>query len=251
MLKRFYKERETRIKKQFRDEKFQKLSNSWTKYSLKNGYIYNFSWLGIPIIKYPSDLITIQEIIFEVKPDLIIETGVAHGGSLAFYASIQKIYNSKARTLGIEIDFRKHNKKNCKKIYKQLDINVIEGSSISNETIKKIKKYLKGKKKIMVILDSDHSSTHVLEELNIYSKIVSKGSFLICTDTIVDFMPKGFFLTDWQKKRAPHRNFDKGTGPYIAVKKFLKNNKNFKIDKNLHAKSTITENPFGFLKKIK
>ena len=251
MLKKFYREREIRIKKQFQDKKFQKLSNSWTKYSLKNGYIYNFSWLGIPIIKYPSDIITIQEIIFEVKPDLIIETGVAHGGSLAFYASIQKIYNQKAKTIGIEIDFRKHNKKNCEKIYKQLDIKVIEGSSISNESINKLKKYIKGKKKIMVILDSDHSNTHVFKELNIYSKIVSKGSYLVCTDTIVDFMPKGFFLTDWQKKRAPHRNFDKGTGPFVAVKQFLKINKNYKIDTKFHAKSTITENPHGFLKKIK
>ena len=135
MLNKFFKERELRIKKQFKDNKFQKISNAWTKYSLANGYIYNFSWLGIPIIKYPSDLIAIQEIIFESKPDLIIETGVAHGGSLAFYASIQKMYNKNSKTIGIEIDFRKHNKDNCEKIYNKLGIKVIEGSSISENTI--------------------------------------------------------------------------------------------------------------------
>lgn len=250
MLKKFYKDREKRIKRQFKDSKFQKISKAWTKYSLSNGYLYNFSWLGIPIIKYPSDLITIQELIFEVKPDLIIETGVAHGGSLAFYASIQKMYNINAKTVGIEIDFRKHNKINCSQIYKKLKISVIEGSSISKETNKKLKKFTKNKKKIMVILDSDHSTSHVLEELKIYSKIVSKGSYLICTDTIVDFMPKGFFLKDWQKKRASHRNFDKGNGPFVALKKFLRKNKNFKIDEKFHSKSIITENPYGFLKKV-
>ncbi len=251
MLKKFFNDREKRINNQFKDVKFQKISKAWTKYSLANGYLYNFSWLGIPIIKYPSDLITIQEIIFEVKPDLIIETGVAHGGSLAFYASIQKMYNKKAKTLGIEIDFRSHNKKNCRKIYKKLGISVIENSSVSEEALIKLKRFTKNKKKIMVILDSDHSTKHVFEELKIYSKIVSKGSYLICTDTIVDFMPKGFFLTDWQKKRASHRNFDRGNGPFIALKRFLKINKKFKIDKKFHSKSTITENPFGFLKKIK
>jgi cephalosporin hydroxylase len=251
ILQNFYKSQEKRSISQIKSKNFQKVTSLWSMEALKNGYIYNFTWEGIPIIKFPSDLIVFQEIIHEVKPDLIIETGVAHGGSLVFYASIQKKYNKNAKTIGVEIDFRKHNKKNCKKVFQKYGIEVIEKSSVDSETLKILKEKIKKFKKIMVFLDSDHSTNHVLEELEMYSKLVTKNSYLICTDTIIEFMPKGFFLKDWQKKRSPHRNFDKGNNPFIALDKFLKKNKNFIIDNKYHGKAMITENPHGFLKKVK
>ena len=250
VLKKFYHDREKRILKQFKNKKFKKINYKFTQEALNVGYIYNFNWMGIPIIKFPSDLLVLQEIIFEVKPDLIIETGVAHGGSLCFLASIQKMYNSKARTVGVEIDFRKHNEKNCEKIFKKLNIKVIKGSSIDNKILKKLKKISKNKK-VMVILDSDHSHNHVLRELELYSEIVSKGSYLICTDTIIEEMPRNFFLNDWQSKRAPLRNFDKGNSPLTAVKSFQSKDKRFKLVDKWHHKAMTTESPFGFLKKVK
>lgn len=250
-LKKFFSEADKRIKVQSKNIEFKKNTYNWIKNSLKIGYLYNFKWMGIPIIKYPSDLIVFQEILFEEKPDLIIETGIAHGGSLAFLASIQKLYNPKGKTVGVEIDFRKHNKEHCKKTFSKLGIKVFEGSSVSEKIIKKLLPLIKKSKKTLVILDSDHSHAHVLKELEIYSKIVSKNSYLICTDTVIEIMPKKFFLKDWQKKRSPNRNFDKGNSPLTAVRHFLKSNKNFVIDEKRNHKSMITENQFGFLKKIK
>lgn len=251
VLKKFFLEQKKRISKQFNDKQFKNLTNLWTKKALQDGYIYNFTWEGIPIIKFPSDLIVFQEIIQKVKPDLIIETGVAHGGSLVFYASMQRIYSNKARTIGVEIDFRKHNKENCKKLFQKYKIEVINKSSVDGEVKKILKNKIRKFKKVLVFLDSDHSHNHVLAELNMYSEFVSKNSYLICTDTIIDFMPKGFFLKDWQKGRNSQRNFDKGDSPYTALKVFLKNNKNFVIEDKYHAKSMVTENPFGFLKRVK
>ena len=250
ILKKFYKSQDIRIFKQYHNKKFDKINYEWTKESLKQGYIYNFTWMGIPIIKYPSDLMVLQEIIFQVKPDLIIETGVAHGGSLCFLASMQKIYNPKARTIGVEIDFRKHNEINCSKIFKQLNIKVLKNSSTDEKVINQLKKLSKNKK-VLVILDSDHSHKHVLNELNLYSNLVSKNSYLVCTDTIIEEMPKGFFLKDWQTKRASKRNFDKGNSPLTAIKSFIMNNNNFKLVNKWHYKAMVTESPFGFLKKIR
>jgi cephalosporin hydroxylase len=251
ILKEFFLNQRKRVLSQFKDKSYKKITHEWTKQSLKNGYIYNFTWQGIPIIKFPSDLIVFQEIINNVKPDLIIETGVAHGGSLVFYSSIQRMYNKKARTIGVEIDFRGHNKDNCKELFKEYKIQVIEKSSTSEEAIKILKNKVSKFKKVLVFLDSDHSHNHVLKELELYSQFVSKGSYLICTDTVIDFMPKGFFLKDWQKGRNVNRNFDKGDSPYTALKKFMKNNDKFVIDDYYHGKSMVTENPYGFLKKIK
>ncbi len=251
VLKNFFINQKKRVAKQFKSKSFNQLTHLWTKKALNDGYLYNFTWEGIPIIKFPSDLVVFQEIIHKIKPDLIIETGVAHGGSLIFYSSIQKTYNKNAKTIGVEIDFRSHNKKNCKKLFKKYGIEVIEKSSVSSEAIKILEKKIKRYKKILVFLDSDHSHEHVLKELEIYSKFVSKDSYLICTDTIIEFMPKRFFLKDWQKGRNSERNFDKGNSPHTALKKFLKYNNKFKVDDVYHGKAMITENPFGFLKKIK
>lgn len=240
-IKQFKLERKKRIKSYSCDKKFKTLSLEWIKRGFLKKYPYNYEWLGRPIIQYPNDMFAMQEIIWGVKPDLIIETGIAHGGSLIFYASMLELIG-KGKVLGIDIDIREHNRKEIEKHKMSKRIKMIEGSSVDEAVIKKVAKIVKRHKKVMVCLDSLHTHQHVSEELNLYSKFVSKGSYLVVFDTIIEDMPKGFFKD---------RLWDKGNNPATAVKTFLKKNRNFIIDREIENKLLITSAPGGFLKKIK
>lgn len=224
-----------------KDIKFQKLSQQWFDISLKYEYPYHFTWLGRPIIQYPQDILIIQELIWKIKPDLIIETGIARGGSLIFTASILELIG-KGNVIGIDIDIREQNRKEIEKHQMFKRITMLEGSSIDKKIINKIFKLAEGKKKILVLLDSFHTQNHVLQELKLYSPLVNKGSYLVVFDTVVEDMPKNSF---------PNRPWDKGNNPKTAVKEFLKKNKRFKIDINMERKLMITSSPSGFLKCIK
>lgn len=240
-IEQFKLERKRRIKSYSRDKKFKALSLEWIKQGFLKKYPYNFEWLGRPIIQYPNDVFTMQEIIWEVKPDLIIETGIAHGGGLIFYASMLELIG-KGEVLGIDIDIRKHNRKEIEKHKMFKRIKMIEGSSVDKEVVKKVAKIVKKHKKVLVCLDSLHTHNHVLKELNLYSKFVSKNSYLVVFDTIIEYMPKGFFK---------NRPWDKGNNSATAIKEFLKKNKNFIIDKEIENKLLITSTPGGFLKRVK
>ena len=207
----------------------------------KYKYAYHFTWLGRPIIQLPQDIIAIQEIIWKVKPDLILETGIAHGGSLILSSAILELLDH-GKVVGIDIDIRAHNKIAIQKhpLYKR--IIMIEGSSIEKNTISKVKKFTKGKKKIIVILDSNHTHDHVLKELQLYSPFVKKGSYLIVLDTAIEDMPK---------KSFKNRPWDKKNNPKTAVREFLKTNNRFEIDKDYDDKLLITSAPKGYLKCIK
>ena len=208
----------------------------------KKKYTYNFQWLGIDTIQFPSDLIVIQELIYKIKPNVIIETGVAKGGSLIFYSSILNLIKQKyKKVLGIDILIKKKNKNKILKHPMSKNIQLIEGSSTDDKVIKKLK--IKKKSKVLVILDSNHSEHHVLNELSIYSKIVSKGSYLIVLDTTIEYIDNNLNI----KKNL----FMRGNNPLTAVKKFLKKNKKFRIEKNLHEKSLVSNAYSGFLKKVK
>ena len=181
-----------------------------------------------------------QEILNKVKPDIVIETGIAHGGSVIFTASILKMIGKKNfKVIGVDIDIRKHNLKEIKKsvVYKYLDL--IEGSSVDEKIFNIIKKKIKKNKKVLVILDSNHSHKHVLNELNLYSKLVSKNSYLILPDTYIDFMPKNTF-----------KKWKRGDNTYTALLEFLKKNKKFKIDSEANKKSLISEAIKGYIKKV-
>lgn len=227
---------------------FKKISKKYLVESLKNRYSYNFKFRDIPIIQYPQDLFAFQEIIWNVKPDLIIETGVAHGGSLLYFASMMHLLNlsgskTKKRTvIGIELELRKKNEIRLAKDKLSKYIRIIKGSSVSVKTIKKVENYVSKSKNILVILDSNHSEKHVLEELNIYSKFVTSNSYCVVMDTIIEFMPKNFYK---------NRNWNVGNNPYTAVKKFLKTNTNFRIDKKIENKLGVTAAINGYLKKVK
>jgi cephalosporin hydroxylase len=160
---------------------FEIISDQWLKIGWDQKYPYTFTWLGRPIIQLPEDIIRIQEVIFSVQPDVIIETGVAHGGSLILYASLCKSMN-KGRVIGIDIEIRPHNKKAIKEHPLHSFITLIEGSSIDPEIVKNAKKLIKSHEKVLVILDSCHTKSHVLQELENYSALVSPGSYIVATD---------------------------------------------------------------------
>jgi len=208
--------------------------------TFKYKYSYNFDWLGRPIIQTPQDIVAMQEIVWKVKPDLIIETGIARGGSLILYASILELIG-KGEVLGIDIDIRSHNKREIQKHKMFKRIKMIEGSSTDKNVLGKVEKIAKSHKRILVCLDSFHTHDHVLEELRLYSKFVSVGSYLVVFDTIIEYMPKGF---------VSDRPWDKGNNPLTAVRKFLKTNKDFKQDTELENKLLWTVCMGGFLRRV-
>ena len=209
--------------------------------SIKSRYSYNFSWMGRPIIQYPQDTFIMQEIIWSVKPDLVIETGIAHGGSIIFYASILELIG-KGEVLGIDVEIRPHNRKAIEEhsIFKR--INMIEGDSISEEILSQVKKTVQDKKTVMVCLDSNHTHDHVLNEMALYSPFVTKGSYLVVFDTVIEDMPEDIFHD---------RPWSKGNNPKTAVREFLKTNDRFVIDKEIENKLLITVAPDGYLKCVR
>ena len=239
--KKFEKRNKEFVKTMSKDIEFKKNSQEWFDTSLKYEYPYHFTWLGRPIIQYPQDIVVMQELIWKIKPDLVIETGIARGGSLIFTASILELIG-KGDVIGIDIDIRKQNRKEIEKHHLFKRITIIEGSSIDKKIINDIFKRSAEKKKILVLLDSFHTHSHVLKELKAYSPLVKKGSYLVVFDTVVEDMPKNSF---------PNRPWDKGNNPKTAVNEFLKNNDRFKIDVNIERKLMITSSPSGFLKCIK
>jgi cephalosporin hydroxylase len=230
-----------RIDLQGKNEQLLQVSKDFTEATIRSGYSYNFTWMGRPIIQYPQDMIAMQEIIWAIKPDLIIETGIAHGGSLIFYASILELIG-KGEVLGIDIDIREHNRLEIEKhpMYKR--IKMIQGSAISKEIIEQIEPHAADKKTVMVCLDSNHTHDHVLKELELYSPFVTIGSYLIAFDTIVEDLPADLYKD---------RPWSVGDNPKTAVFEFLKKNTNFEIDHSIDNKLLISVAPEGYLKRIK
>lgn len=240
--KQFVEGKKKDIIKMAGDQKIIELGRLFIKETLKYKYSYNFTWMGRPIIQFPQDIIAMQEIIWQVKPDLIVETGIAHGGSLIFYASMLELLGGDRQVLGIDIDIRKHNRKEIENHSMFKRITMIEGSSIDKGIAKQVWDFAKEKKKVLVVLDSNHTHEHVLKELKLYSSLVAKDSYLIVFDTIIEDMPENFFSD---------RPWSKGNNPKTAIWEFLKINERFKIDKEIENKLLITVAPDGYLKCIK
>jgi len=241
-VKQFVEEKELRIKGYENNKLLKAAAKQFNDTSNSAQYSYNFSWMGRPVIQYPQDMIAMQEIIWNIQPDLIIETGIAHGGSLIYYASLLELIGN-GMVLGIDIDIREHNRQEIEnhKMFKR--IQMISGSSIANETLEQVKKHTEGKKKIIVVLDSNHTHDHVLKELELYSGFVSVGSYIIAFDTIVEDLPEGYF--------SQTRPWGIGNNPKTAVHEFLMRNQNFMIDKMIDNKLLISVAPQGYLKRIK
>ena len=241
-VQQFIDERKQRVENNSANLSLKKAADAFNVESNKAQYSYNFSWMGRPIIQYPQDMIAMQEIIWDVQPDLIIETGIAHGGSLIYYASLLELIGS-GEVLGIDIDIREHNKKEVEKHSMFKRIKMIEGSSIDEATVDKIKKVAEGKERIIVCLDSNHTYDHVLNELNFYSPLVSLNSYIVVFDTIVEDLPEGYF--------SQKRPWGIGNNPRTAVDEFLKDNDNFIVDESIDNKLLISVTPRGYLKRIK
>ncbi len=239
-VEQFKKERAERIKQYGNNAELKQAAAKFNEVSNREMYSYNFSWMGRPIIQYPQDMIAMQEIIWELKPDLIIETGIAHGGSLIYYASIMELIG-KGEIIGIDIDIRDHNKREIEAHPMFKRIKMIQGSAVDPNIVEEIKSVAQGKKTVLVSLDSNHTHDHVLEELKLYSPFVTKGSYCVVFDTIVEDLPKGSYDRPW----------DVGNNPKTAVIEFLKSNTDFEIDKQIDNKLLISVAPDGYLRRIR
>jgi cephalosporin hydroxylase len=239
-IQKFKDEVEQNIMEQGKNVVVKKAASEFMEASIRSRYSYNFTWLGRPIIQYPQDIVAIQEIIYEVQPDLIIETGIAHGGSLVLHASICELIG-KGEVLGIDIDIREHNRAEIIKHRMSKRISMIEGSSIDEGIIKKVAEKIEGKEKVIVILDSNHTHEHVLAEMNLYAKFVSKNSYMLIFDTVVEDLPNDIY---------DNRPWGVGDNPKTAVFEFLKTNNDFVIDENYDNKLLLTVAPSGFLKRV-
>lgn len=227
------------IAKMAQDANLQTLSRNLFVESCKHRYSYHFTWLGRPIIQYPEDVIAIQEIIWNTRPDLIIETGVAHGGSIIFHASMLELLGGNGLVIGIDIDIRKHNRTAIEEhpLFKR--VRLIEGSSIDASVVDQVRQLAQGRSRIMVLLDSNHTHEHVLQELKFYAPLVTAGNYLIVLDTVIEDLPKSLF---------PDRPWDRNDNPKTAVHEFLKLSDRFIIDKEIQNKLLLTVAPDGYLK---
>ena len=239
----FKKERATSQKEMLRDAELKQKSLDWMLHADKYKYTYNFTWMGRPIIKYPQDIVIMQELIWKVRPDLIIETGIAHGGSIIFSSSMMELLGNGGKVIAVDIDIRKHNREEIEKHPMMKNITMLEGSSVDEKIVQQIAAYAKNFKKVMVVLDSNHSHEHVYRELEMYTPLVSLDSYILLPDTFVEFFPKGY-VTD--------RPWDVGNNPYTAMEAFLNTTDQFVKDEEVTNKLLITEAlGGGYLRRVK
>lgn len=237
-----------------RDKDIASRSREWLLSSLAHHYSYNYRWLGRPIIQYPQDMVAMQELIWHVRPDLVVETGIAHGGSLILSASMLALLDycdaiesgqvldpksARRRVLGVDIDIRAHNRAAIEAHPMAHRIDMIQGSSIADDVVERVRKAATEFERVMVILDSNHTHDHVLAELNAYAPLVSSGSYCIVFDTVIEDLPAGMY---------PDRPWDVGNNPKTAVREFLSRNHDFEVDEEMEAKLLITVAPGGYLR---
>lgn len=239
------------------DREFRELSRQWMVRSMDTKYSYTFRWMGRPIIQYPQDIMAMQEIIWEVKPDLIIETGIAHGGSLIFYASMMKLLDiatgrkKRGHVVGVDIDIRKHNRIAIEEHPMYDAITMYEGSSIDDEIVGKVYDFAKDYRKVIVVLDSCHTKDHVLEECRKYSDLVNVGSYLVVMDTIGETYYKDKEAKAEPLKEHVLRPWGMGNNAANGAEAFLKENDKFEVNHAEDNKLMLSCAPSGYLRRIK
>jgi cephalosporin hydroxylase len=238
-LEEFEHQKRATLQNQGADAALRDMTRTWFNRSCEHKYSYHFTWLGVPIIQYPQDIVALQEIVWRVKPELIIETGIAHGGSLVLSASLLEMLGGEGRVVGVDVDIRAHNREVIEAHPMMKRITLIEGSSLAPETVARVAELAKGKSPVLVILDSNHTHAHVLEELRLYSPLVTQGSYLIVFDTVIEDMPESAF---------PDRPWGRGNNPRTALRKFLETDKRFVRDEEMAQKLLISVAPDGYLK---
>jgi cephalosporin hydroxylase len=241
-IQQFKREVEDNIRALQSDKDVQALSRVWMREVGRYKYSYNFTWLGRPVIQYPQDLFALQEIIWNTRPEVIVETGIAHGGSLIFHASMLELVGCGGKVVGVDIDIRAHNRQAIEEHPMARRIELIQGSSIDPSTVQAVRDRVGDAQRVLVILDSNHTHEHVLAELEMYSPFVRAGNYLIVYDTLVEDLPPEF---------SADRPWAPGNNPKTAVHAFLKTNKRFEIDERTEAQLLITVAPHGYLRCIK
>ena len=246
-MKPFDDEVAARIRDNGENRPLLEIARAFTAASTVPKYSYNFSWLGRPIIQYPQDIVAMQELIWTVQPDLIVETGIAHGGSLIFYASLLELNAAcggprDAAVLGIDIDIRAHNRQaiEAHPLFKR--ISMIQGSSVAPEIMEQVRAAARGKQRVLVCLDSNHTHDHVLAELQAYAPLTSVGSYCVVFDTLIDDLPADMY---------PDRPWGPGDNPKTAVREYLRSHPEFEIDKRVDYKLLISVAPDGYLKRVR
>ena len=230
------------VAKMAANEELQSLRSGLYPHFVEYKYTYNFSWMGLPIIQFPQDIVAMQEMIWQIRPDLIVETGIAHGGSLVFYASMLELLGGDGLVVGVDVDIRPHNRETIEKHPMSGRIRMIEGSSVDPGVVQQVRDLASGRQRVLVTLDSMHSHEHVIKELNLYSPLVPKGSYLVVFDTAIEELPPGTFTG---------RPWDKGDNPYTAVQQFLRETDRFVPDTDLDSRLLFTSAPGGYLKCVK
>jgi cephalosporin hydroxylase len=238
-LKAFEEQKRTAIAAQGSDTTMHALTRSWFHRSAELRYSYNFTWMGVPIVQYPQDIVAIQEIMWRVRPQLVVETGVAHGGSLMLSASLLELIGGDGKVIGVDVDIRKHNRAVIEAHPLAKRITLIEGSSVAPEVVAQVQRLAQGRSPVLVILDSNHTHEHVAAELRLYSPLVTKGSYLLVFDTVIEDMPEN---------AHPDRPWGPGNNPKTAVREFLRGNDRFSIDSEMESKLMITVAPEGYLR---
>ena len=239
----YQNEKQERIAGFAQDAEFRALSERWRALALQRKYMNNFSWLGRPLIQLPMDAMALQEIIWAVKPDLIIETGVAHGGSVVLSASMLELLGGEGQVIGVDIEIRPHNRQAIESHPMGHRIQLMEGSSVAPEIVNQVRAAAAGKKSVLVCLDSNHTHEHVLAELNAYADLVTPGSYCVVFDTFVEDLPADYVWAD--------RPWGKGNNPKTAVWEWLRSHPEFAIDKSVEDRLLVTSAPDGFLRRVR
>jgi cephalosporin hydroxylase len=239
-IEQYCREREARIESYKRNSPLRRIADDFVKELACARYSSNFTWLGRPVIQIPQDLFAMQEIIWTTKPDIIIETGIAHGGSLIFYASMLELIG-KGKIIGIDIDIRQHNRVEIEKHPLVHRIVMIQGSSVDEHVFEQVKLLTLGAESVIVCLDSNHTHEHVLKELQIYTPFVTLGSYCVVFDTGIEYLSDNMI---------EDRPWGPGNNPLTAVREFLKTHNEFEIDKSIESQLLITSAPDGYLKRI-
>jgi cephalosporin hydroxylase len=224
------------------DPELRALTREWFRIASRYEYSYHFSWLGRPIIQFPQDLLALQEIVWSVRPDLIVETGIARGGSLVFYASLLELIGGDGRVVGVDIEVRPQNRLALDQHALRRRIDLIDGSSVEPSVVAEVHRRAAGCGAVMVVLDSLHTHDHVLGELHAYSPLVTVGSYLVALDTVIEDMPPDF---------SEDRPWGPGNSPKTAVRQFLAHTDRFEVDRQLEAKLLISVAPEGYLRRVR